>query len=105
MAVPILPDKGDVWTAWTKELTGPRKAEFDDMNERYGLTTHAAWLQVNPDGGKLAVVVIDGPGASSFLPTLAGSDNEFDAWFRSSLEQIHPMDFSAPPPPTPQRFL
>jgi hypothetical protein len=36
---------------------------------------------------------------------MACSDHEFDTWFRSSIEEIHPMDFSAPPPPTPERFL
>jgi hypothetical protein len=104
-AVPIKPGKDEVWKSWTAEVTGPRKAEFDEMNGRYGLTTHAAWLQENPDGSQLAVVVLDGSGASAFLGTLAGSDHEFDTWFRSKIEEIHPMDFSAPPPPAPVRFL
>jgi hypothetical protein len=105
MAVPIKPDKLETWKAWCGELTGPRKAEFDDMNERLGLTTHAAYHQANPDGSDLAVVVIDGPGAETFLGKLATSDNEFDTWFRTSIEDIHPMDFSAPPPPMPTRAL
>jgi hypothetical protein len=75
------------------------------MNERMGLTTHAAWLQQNPDGSQLAVVVLDGPGAPGFLGKLATSDHEFDTEFRASAEDIHPMDFSAPPPPAPVRFL
>ena len=76
-----------------------------EMNERMGLTTHAAWLQQNPDGSQLAVVVLDGPGASEFLGKLATSDHEFDTWFRTGIEYIHPMDLSAPPPPAPVRFL
>jgi hypothetical protein len=104
-AIPMKPGKAEVWKSWTAELTGPRKAEFDDMNQRLGVTTHAAWLQENPDGSQLAVVVLDGPGASEFLGKLAGSDHEFDTWFRSGLEDIHPMDLSAPPPPAPVRFL
>ena len=75
------------------------------MNQRMGLTTHAAWLQQNPDGSQLAVVVVDGPGASEFLGKLATSDHAFDTWFRTNVEDIHPMDFSAPPPPAPVRFL
>ena len=104
-AVPIKPGKVDDWKAWAGEVTGARKSEFDEMNERLGLTTHAAWLQENPDGSQLAVVVLDGPGASEFLGKLAGSDHEFDSWFRSKVEEIHPMDFSAPPPPAPVRYL
>jgi hypothetical protein len=104
-AVPIKPGKAELWKSWTGEATGPRKAEFDEMNQRHGLTTHAAWLQDNPDGSQLAVVVLDGPGASEFLGKLAGSDHAFDTWFRSNVEDIHPMDFSGPPPPAPVRFM
>ena len=103
MAVPIKPGKVETWKAWCAELTGSRKAEFDELNERLGLTTHAAFHQANPDGSDLAVVVLDGPGASDFLPKLVASDNEFDVWFRSSIGDIHPMDFSAGPPPMPVR--
>ena len=104
-AVPIKPGKDETWKAWLAEATGPRKADFDEMNGRMGLTTHAAWLQTNPDGSQLAVAVIDGPGASEFLGKLATSDHEFDAWFRANVEDIHPMDFSGPLPPAPVRFL
>jgi hypothetical protein len=105
MAVPIHPGKLEAWRSWCAELTGPRKAEFDDLNRRHGLTTHAAWHQANPDGSDLAVVVIDGPGAEGFLGELARSDHPFDAWFRANIEDAHPMDFSAPPPPAPVRTL
>jgi len=105
MAVPIKPAKVEAWESWCAELSGPRKAEFEDFNQRYGLTTHGSWLQANPDGSNLAVIVIDGPGASAFLGKMATSDHEFDTWFRSSIEDVHPMDFSAPPPPMPIRRL
>jgi hypothetical protein len=64
----------------------------------------AEFGQQNPDGSQLAVVVLDGPGASEFLGNLATSDHAFDTWFRTNVEDIHPMDFSAPPP-VPVRFL
>jgi hypothetical protein len=103
--VPIKPGKLETWKAWCGELTGTRKAEFDDMNQRLGLTTHAAWHQANPDGSDVAVVVVDGPGAETFLGKVATSDHEFDKWFRTGIEDVHPMDFSAPPPPMPVRQL
>src|SRR4029453_4526264 len=46
-AVPIKPGKEETWKSWAAEISGARKAEFDDMNERMGLSTHAAWLQQN----------------------------------------------------------
>jgi hypothetical protein len=105
VAIPIKPGKLEAWKSWCGELTGPRRAEFGDMNQRFGLTTHAAWHQTNPDGTDLAVVVTDGPGASAVLANLASSDHEFDRWFRSQVEDIHPIDLSAPPPPLPVRQL
>lgn len=101
-AVPILPDKTDVWKAWMDELNGARRADFEDMNARHELTTHAAWLQANPDGSQMAIVATDGPGASTFLPKIAASDHEFDAWFRSKAGEVHPVHFSEPPPANPR---
>lgn len=103
-AVPIKPDKVETWKSWIGELTGSRKAEFDDLNARMGLTMHGAWLQENPDGSALVVVVLDGPGAPEFLGKLAASEHTTDAWFRSMVEEIHPMDLSGPLPPLNKRF-
>ena len=44
-------------------------------------------------------------GHETFLGKMATSENEFDQWFRTSIEDVHPMDFSAPPPPMPTRQL
>jgi uncharacterized protein YcgI (DUF1989 family) len=104
-AVPIKPGKEETWKSWAAETNGARKAEFDEMNQRMGITTHAAWLQQNPDGSQLAVVVHDGPAASDFLLNLATTEHEIDRWFRTIVEDIHPMDFSAPPPQAAVRFF
>ena len=105
MAVPIKDGKLDEWEAWCADLSGPNKAQFDAMNDRRGLTTHAAWYQPTPDGQNLAIVVFDGPGADGFMGALATSDDEFEVSFRNAIESVHPMDFSAPPPPLPERRL
>ena len=104
MAIPIMPGKFDAWAAWVDELKGPRKADFEDMNARLEITTHATWHQQTPDGGHMAIVVVDGPGAATLMQKLATSDNEFDMWFRSNAQDVHPVDFSALPPP-PERRL
>ncbi len=105
MAAPIVPGKEDAWTEWIGQLTGARKAEFEDFNTRHRLTGHRAWLQKNPDGSSLVIVVAEGAGAETMLGEVATSDNEFDKWFKEAIGDIHGFDFSAPPPPPAERKL
>jgi len=98
-------DKLDAWQAWVAELNGPRKAAFDHMNARHGLTEHRAYPQPTPDGGFLVLVINEGPGAESFLANVASSDDEFDQWFMGSVADVHGMDMSGPMPPMATRKL
>jgi hypothetical protein len=105
MIAPLSTDKVDAWEAWIDELKGPRKAAFEDMNARHGLTEHRAYLQPMPDGSCMVLVIHEGPGGDTFLPNLMASDNDFDRWFAGSVAELHGMDGSGPMPPTAQRRL
>jgi hypothetical protein len=105
MAAPLAADKLDAWESWIAELGGSRKAAFDDMNARHGLTEHRAYLQPMPDGDFLVLVVYEGPGSDSFIANASQSDHEFDQWFASRVADIHGMDVSGPMPPMANRKL
>jgi hypothetical protein len=105
MAAPLAAEKLDAWESWVGELTGSRKAEFDDMNARHGVTDHRAYLQPTPGGDYLVLVVMEGPGADSFFQGLASSEHEFDRWFEASVADLHQIDPSSPPPPLAARKL
>ena len=105
IAAPILPGKLDVWKEWIAELNGPRAGELDDLERRAEITRHRAYLQQNPDGGHLVIVVWDGPGADRFLPMVGNSDHPFDVWFRAKVKETHGMDMAAPPGPPPELLL
>jgi hypothetical protein len=105
MAAPLAAEKLAAWESWIAELGGPRKAAFDDMNARQGLTDHRAYLQPTPDGSFLVLVIHEGPGADSFLPNVAQSDHEFDQWFVGAVADLHGIDTSAPLPPMAARRL
>jgi hypothetical protein len=105
MAAPIVPGKEDVWRAWMAELTGPRKAELSASNDRHGLTAHHAWLQANPDGSHVAIVVHDGPGADAYLGSMAQSTDAFDQWFIGKVAEVHGMDLGGPLPPPAEQVL
>lgn len=105
MAAPLAAANLGAWEAWIGELKGPRKAEFDDMNARHGVTDHRAYLQPTPDGNFLVLIMHDGPGADAFMANAMGSDNEFDQWFMGQVVAIHGIDPSGPPPPAAERRL
>jgi len=105
MVAPLAADKLDAWEAWVAELNGPRKAEFEDMNARHGLTEHRAYLQPMPDGSYAVLVIHEGPGGDSFLPNVMASDHEFDRWFVGAVAEAHGMDGSGPIPPMAERRL
>jgi hypothetical protein len=105
MAVPLAADKLGAWEAWVAELNGPRKAAFDDMNARHGVTEHRAYLQPMPDGSFLVLAIHEGPGAENFLGNVATSGDEFDQWFMGAVANLHGMDTSGPMPPTATRKL
>jgi len=105
IVAPIQPGKLNGWEAFMAELNGPRKAEFEDMNERFGVTSHRAWLQQTPDGHQMVIAVHDGPGADAFMGRLATSEDEFDGWFRDQLQEAHGIDLSGPMPPAAEQRL
>lgn len=90
----IVRDKVEDWKAFTRELSGPRRDEFRDMNRRYGITSHRAWLEIDAKGDAYAVVELEGEGAETFLQGLASSTEPFDAWFRERVTELHGIDFA-----------
>jgi hypothetical protein len=90
--------KVDEWRRFAAELSGSRSREFRDLNRRYGLERHRAWLERAPGLGWVAIVEARGPGADRFLAELAGSDEPFDVWFRDRISFVHGIDFAHPPP-------
>ena len=105
IAVAVLENKVEAWKAWILDCLGPRRQEFDDFNERMGLTLHRAWLMQSRQG-PVAIVVFDGPGAEGFLEKMATSREPFDRWFRERVSEFHGIDFSAPGTLAPgQMFL
>ena len=104
-AAPLVPGKDDDFTTFTGDLHASRAADFAALNERHGLTMHQAWLQPNPDGSKLVVVVLDGDGADGFFAAIAKSDDPDDQWFREVISNVHGFDLSQPPPPPNERVV
>jgi hypothetical protein len=105
LATPIIEGREEDWKDFMRQLAGPRADEFQDMNRRYGLERHEAWLQESDDGPALSIVFMEGPGAQEFDAKVARSDHPFDRWFLEQLGEVHPIDPEADPGPPPERWL
>ena len=104
IAVPLLEAKVEAWKGWVSECMGPRREEFDDFNERMGLTLHRAWLMQTLQGPQ-AIVVFDGPGVQNFLQKMMTSPEPFDKWFRERVAEFHAIDFTKPNILTPAELF
>ena len=101
--VPILEGKFDSWKQWAAALNNSE--DMKDLNSRYGLTRHAAWLVETPSGPAV-IALHEGPGSDEFMQKLASSDNAVDVRFKDSLKEFHGMDITKPPPgPMPELLL
>ena len=102
VVAPILSDKLEDWKQWLADISGPRSSEFEDFLTRYQVIRERVWLQQNPDGSYLAVVLFEGEGASTLMQRFATSDHPFDVEFRNKVGDAHGIDFTQPPPPPPE---
>ena len=78
------------------ESLGPRKAEMDDLMRRAGITEERYWLQREPDGKDILIVVSGDQ--SAFWAIMANPQTAFDRWYREQIESIWEFDASEPPP-------
>ena len=100
---PILDGKLDAWKQWAAELNG--SDNIKDLNSRYGLTKHEAWLTMTPAGAAV-IAIHEGPGSNDFMQKLAASDNEVDNGFKAKLLELHGLDVTQPPPgPMPELMI
>lgn len=105
VAAPLAADRPAARESWIAELTGPRKAGFEGIDDRHGLTAHEACLQPASDGGYLVLVVHEGPGADGYLASMASSDDAFDRSFIGRVAEVHEIDPGGPMPQPAERRL
>lgn len=105
LAAPLAAGKLSEWETWIGELTGSRRAEYEDMNARHGLEEHRAYLQPMPDGDYLVLVVHEGPGGETFMASVLASEHEFDRWFVERVAELHGFEPGGSLPPAATRRL
>lgn len=89
-AAPVLPGKTAQARSFAGALMGARKAGYDDLNRRSGVTAEYVFLMETPAGD---VIIVHGEGQSKAGPDLFDpATREFDRWFRDQVLTITGVD-------------
>ena len=94
-AVPIPPGKTEAVRRLTAESLGARRTEYDDLQRRSGVTEESYWLQHDPEGGDL-LIVVSSSDQTAFMEIMANPQTPFDRWYRDQIQEIFGFDLSQP---------
>ena len=89
-AMPVLPGKAEAGRRFVAEVLGPRKADWDDLQRRQGVTRESYFLQHDPEGDLFIVT-----GEGTFTPISEWLDPDgipFDRWFADQIREITGLD-------------
>ena len=98
VAVRIPPGKTEAVRQLFAESLGPRKAEYDDLQRRSGITEEEYWLQSDPEGGLL--IVTSNRDQATFVEIMATPQTDFDRWFRDQMQEAFAFEFTGSPEPS-----
>lgn len=99
MALPILPGQAEGIERMRDEALGPRRSEYEESRRRMGITKETAWVQQTPMG-EIVLVYWEVEDPQRALQQMAESQDQFDAWFRQFLQNIHGVDMAGGAPPS-----
>jgi hypothetical protein len=101
--VPVVPGKEQADRDWMNEMDGSRRDEYESVWKKHGLTRHAVWQQVTPDG-TVDVVFLEADDIPTAMKGITSSDDEFSRWFRERVQDVHGIDLTSEAPPTSEQI-
>lgn len=89
---PLKPGKLKEYRAFSAENTGPRKRDYIDLLNRYGLKNVKVYYYKL--GNKELIIVIHDAedDAVERLANFSSSTNPYDRWFVEQLEKLHDLE-------------
>lgn len=96
-AAPVLAGMEERWRRFLQELASTRRADYEDLRRRLGVTRHRVWLvRLRPTD--LAVVYLECAEPETVAARLSASTEPFDLWLRARLAEFHGCDLTRPDP-------
>lgn len=105
MVIPVLPGKRVRLEELAKNLSGPKRGDFDASEKRVKMRKESWYLQSTPQG-ELCIVYGEADNVPKSVADWAASKDPFDLWLKTQLKEITGIDFNQPiPGPWPVELL
>jgi len=85
LTLPMKPGKLNEYKAFAEEIMGPRKEEYKDLLNRYGLKSVNVWHAKLADRDYVIVMHDADEKAKEHLQRWSSSTHPFDQWFSAQL--------------------
>ena len=96
-ALPVIAGKERSDREALDEMSGTRRAEYEDALRTAGITRQTVWHQETPDG-TLAIAYVEADDEAA-IGSFASSEAPLNTWFRERMKEVHGVDISQPFPP------
>ena len=96
MALPVTNGKSAAARAFLQQLDTTRRAEFDESEQRLGITKELWYLASLPSGDHL-IAYMESADFNRALSSFVGSRDPFDLWFKQEMLAVTGVDLNNPP--------
>jgi len=96
LVIPIVEGKSDDARDFMRELEQSRKSEYEQSEQRIGITKEA-WFLAGGTTGDLLVAYIETDDFANALGLFSRSQDDFDLWFKRRLADSTGLDLNTPP--------
>lgn len=97
LVVPVLEGKEESARAFLSELDSGRSSAYRSSQQRIGIDKEV-WFIAPQNGTPTLIAYIEAPSFEAAVGAFAGSDEEFDQWFKGELAACTGLDLNDPPP-------
>ena len=103
-AFPLRAGKTEEWRAWSSEILGPRRSEYEAISRKLGLGTQRWYLQHTPQGDQ-AIIYLEGDDLERTFQHLRTAQDPFTVLVRQRVQDFFGVDLTQTQPGALSQFV
>src|SRR5689334_12168488 len=103
-AFPLRAGKTEEWRAWSSEILGPRRSEYEAFSRKLGLGTQRWYLQHTPQGDQ-AIIYLEGDDLERTFQHLRTAQDPFTVLVRQRAQDLFGVDLTQTEPRALSQFV